>query len=277
MRHSWQKMAVSIVLAGVVSLIAASSAAGQEANVGVIRRAEEVAGKGTWSLVGLFSSAGEAWSGVDLWGDPYTAVQTIDRRRLTMAASVCLDEYARFGAALNLEQVQTAILMEANTSSSEERRSDRAVSFSIHAEFIGDSGSQFDPRVRLSLGSSRTQQCGDCLGMWFGIAGSASYILDPMVFAGTLDWSLSNRSPSQWLAVSISVGLVANSRVTIALEASLSHAVAAVAIPTSTITMRTSVSLTADRSRRIEMSVAIHPGSQGQTMAIGFGIRGTTT
>jgi len=265
-----------MVLAGAVALIATTGAVGQETDVDVIRRTEEVAGKGSWGLAGSFSSAGESWSGIDLWGDPYTAVQTVDHRRLTLSGSMCLVDWIRLGAALTMDEVRTATLLESNALISDRLCSEEATSFSIHTEFIGDSGSRFDPRARLSLGSVRTEQEADRIGMWFGVAGSASYILDPVVLAATLDWSLASEEPHQWLSISISVGLVANSRITLSMETSTSHAVSAIAVPSSTVALRSSIALTADRSVRAELSFAVQPGSDTDAVSIGIGIRGTT-
>ena len=261
---------------GVLLVLFAASVIGQEARVGVIRRVDEVAGKGTWGVSGSFSSAGESWSGLDLWGVPSTAVQTVDSRGVTMAGSVCVDPRIRLGATLSVDRLRTSLRTESGGSVSEQRYSEQGTVFSTFVEFTGDSANLFDLRVRMTLASCGRSQENERLGTMFGIAGSASYILDPVVFAGTLDWSLSSKAPNQRLTASMSVGLVANSRITMAVEASRSRAIACIAVPRSTITMRTSVALAADRSRHLDLSATLHPGDDARTMTIGVGIRGTT-
>ncbi|MBN1858287.1 hypothetical protein JW848_03675, partial [Candidatus Bipolaricaulota bacterium] len=151
MKQTWRRMIqaqaiVLAILANSILLIGGGAVAEQVPGSGVIRRASEVTGTGSWGLAGSFSGAGESWSGVDLWGDPYVAVQTVDRRRLMLSGSVCLNEHVRIGAALDIEHVRTALLVESGSPANVQRRSGRATSFSIHTEFLGDSGSRFDPR-----------------------------------------------------------------------------------------------------------------------------------
>ncbi len=274
MSCGWRRTASALGI-GVFLVLFAASVIGQEARVDVIRRVEEVAGKGTWGVAGSFSSAGESWSGFDLWGVPYMAVQTVDSRGVTMAGSVCVDPRVRVGADLSVDRLRTSLRMESGGSVSEQRYSEQGMVFSTFVEFTGDSANLFDPRVRMTLASYGRSQENERSGTMFGIAGSASYILDPVVFAGTLDWGLSSKAPNQRLTASISVGLVANSRITMAVEASRSRAIACIAVPRSTMTMRTSIALEADRSKYLDLSVTLHPGDDARTMTIGVGVRGT--
>ena len=260
---------------GVVCVLLGASVIGEGLPIDVIRRVEEVAGRGAWGVSASFSNVGESWSGMDLWGGPYTAVQTVDCRSVTLAGSVYVDTRVRLGTVLSVDRIRTSLRMESGESVSEQRCSEQATAFSGYAEFTGDSASLFDPRVRVTLGSYGSSQENERPGTAFGIAGSASYILDPAVFAGTLDWGLWSEAPNQRLTVSISVGLVANSRITMAVEASRSRAIACIAVPRSTITIRTSIALAADRSKHLDLSATLHPGDAARTMTIGVGVRGT--
>ncbi|MBN1858360.1 hypothetical protein JW848_04050, partial [Candidatus Bipolaricaulota bacterium] len=59
-------------------------------------------------------------------------------------------------------------------------------------------------------------------------------------------------------------------------EASTSHAVSAIAVPSSSVALRTSVDLTADRSLRVEVVAAVHAGGDSEAVSVGIGVHGTT-
>lgn len=263
---------LSLVLLAVV--LVAGAASGQDGGSDVIRRVEQTGGRVTWQLAGSFSCGGESWAGVDRWGVAYAAVQTIERRGLTVSGTVCLDEHVRLGAALNVDRIDSCVRIETDDSLSDERSTEQGTSFSIDAAFSGDGGHPFDPRVWLTLASFGTAWEHHTPGMLFGIAGSVSYILDPVVFAGTLDWNLTSEPPNQRLSTTFSVGLVANSRVTMILAATLRRAIGAIAVPSSTIAFLTCVSLASDRSGRIELRISFDPGNTTEAMTIVIGVGG---
>jgi hypothetical protein len=223
-----------------------------------LRRAEdEETAQLSWAIAAAYYPQGVEGAGLDEYGEYFTFVRFSGERRLSLSASWSFTRCHKLGMSL---VERTTTLRERRwfaTGEWEAISVVTGVAYSSYYEYRIAPDSVLDPRVRISCKFPEA----------FGLAASASCILDPVVLAGMLELVHKPDHPLNWLNLSLSAGLVANSRVTFATSAGLSVPVHDTGLPSASVALRTCYSI--DPGEGLELSLQVSLLMQGQSSWMG--------
>ena len=223
-----------------------------------LRRADdEETAQLSWVIAAAYYPQGMEGAGFDEDGEYFTFVRFSGERRLSLSASWSFNRCHKLGMSL---VERTTTLRERRWFAAGEWEAISVVTglaYSSYYEHRIAPDSVLDPRVRVSYEFPEA----------FGLAASVSCILDPVVLAGTLELVHRPERPLNWLNLSLSAGLVANSRVTFATSAGLSVPVHDTGLPSASVTLRTRYSL--DPGEGLELSLQVSLLMQGQSSWMG--------
>ena len=224
-----------------------------------LRRADdEETAQLSWAIAAAYYPQGMEGAGFDESGEYFTFVRFSGERRLSLSASWSFNRCHKLGMSL---VERTTTLRERRWFATDEWEAISVVTglaYSSYYEYRIAPGSEFDPRVRVSCEFPEA----------LGLAASASCILDPVVLAGMLKLVHRPDRPVNWLNLSLSAGLVANSRVSFATSAGLSVPVHDTGLPSASLTLRTRYSL--DPGEGLELSLQVSLLMQGQSSWMGI-------
>jgi len=231
-----------------------------------LRRAEdEKTAQLSWAIAAAYYPQGMEGAGFNEYGEYFTFVRFSAERQLSLSVSWSFNRCHKLGMSL-VERATT--LRERRWFATDEWEAISVVTgltYSSYYEHRIAPGSEFDPRVRIS-----SHEFPDA----FGLGVSASRILDPVVLAGMLELVHRPERPLNWLNLSLSAGLVANSRVTFATSAGLSVPVHDTGLPSASVALRTRYSLGPGEGLELSLQVSLLIQGQSSWMGVTLSIQG---
>jgi hypothetical protein len=211
-----------------------------------------------------YSPRGEQGIGVDESGSPYQYVRFYAERRVALFATLNLTGNSELG--LEFEETSTC-LKERRLYVSQDLETvftSWGFSFSSFYEQRMKPTSRLDPRVRVSFGSPAGT----------GIAVSASYILDPVVLAGTLGLRYRMERPCNWLTLDVGAGFVANSHVSLIASGSLGVPLDTAGLPASSVSFQIRYSCDPRGERELALRLDLHLHGYAPWMRIDLALLG---
>ena len=179
----------------------------------------------SWDVSLAYHPQGSAGAGYDDHGQFYTFVRFSDQWQSSVSMSWLFTPCHKLGTALTQSTTTLYERRLYESFESEETSTSRGFSHSSYYEYRIAPGSSLDPRFRLSYRSPS----------WLGLAASVSRILDPVVLTAMVGVVHRHQRPHNWGDLSVSAGLVANSRVTFTVSSGLAVPLQDAGLPTASI------------------------------------------
>jgi len=211
-----------------------------------------------------FHPQGSTGAGYDDLGNLYTFVRFSDQWQSSISVSWSFRPCHRLGAALTRSTTTLYERRLYESTESHETSASSSLSYSSYYEYRVDPGSPLDPRLRLSYRSPS----------WFGLAISINRLLDPVVLTSMVGLVHQHQRPLNWAELSLSAGLVANSRVTYTVSSGLSTPVQDAGLPSASIGLSTRYSIDPNGSLQLSVQTTLHIQGQSSWIAPSVSIRG---
>lgn len=213
----------------------------------------------TWELAGGFFPHGSEGVALDEQGDYYQFIRFTGERQLSFSAIWRSERGIRIGMAMKDSLVEIRELRAYADRECEVQSSVSQIIFASYCEFRVAPRNLLDPRVRIA----------GTAGRGIELAASVSHVFDPTALAcmvgveGTVDY------PHTWLNVTLSAGLVANSRVSLSVVGQWSVPLEGAGLPTSVLSLHSRYSLDYEAHRTLQFRLAL--STLGPTTWLGFG------
>lgn len=150
------------------------------------------------------------------------------------------------------------------SSESEETSTTSTNSYSSYYEHRIAPGSALDPRLRFSYRFPSE----------LGFAVSVSRIADPVVLAAMAGLVTQHERPHNWADVSLSAGLVANSKMTLTASGGLTVPIEDAGLPSASVGLGARYSRGSGQGLHLSVQVALHIQGQSSWIAPSVSIRG---
>ena len=218
----------------------------------------------SWDVSLAYHPQGSTGVGYDNLGQFYTFVRFSSKWQSSVSMSWSFSPCHKLGTTLT-QSITTVyerrwyVAGEWDGSSSTE-----AFTYSSYYEYRMSPDSQLDPRIRLSHQYPHA----------FGVAASASCILDPVVLAGMIGIAYRRERPHQWVDVSLNAGLVANSRVTFTASGGLTVPVNDAGLPSASAGFCARYALEPGGSLELALRTSLHVQGESTWAGITISIRG---
>jgi len=256
------RAAVIVMLFGLLCPILAL---GQAAPFDPLRRAEdEGEAQLSWVISLAYHPQGSSGAGYDDLGEFYTFVRFSEQWQSSASMSWSFSPCHKLGTALTQSTTTLFERRQYASSESDETSTSRGFSYSSYYEYRIAPGSPLDPRFRLSYRSPS----------WFGIAASVSRVLDPVVLTAMVGLVHKHQRPLSWADLSLSAGLVANSRVTFTVSSGMTVPVQDAGLPSASIGLCARYSLEPSGGLQLSVQTTLHMQGQSSWIAPAVSIRG---
>jgi len=218
----------------------------------------------SWDVSLAYHPQGSTGIGHDALGHFYTFVRFSGTWQSSVSMSWSLSPCHKLGTALT--QSTTALYERRlyESSESEVTSTSRDFSYSNYYEYRIAPGSSLDPRLRLSYRSPS----------WFGLAASVSRILDPVVLAAMVGFVHKHQRPLDWVDLSLSAGLAANSRVTFTASSGIAVPVQDAGLPSASVGLCARYSRDSSGGLQLSVQATLHMQGQSSWVAPSVSIRG---
>ena len=218
----------------------------------------------SWDVSLAHHPQGSTGVGYDNLGQFYTFMRFSDQWQSSVSISWLFAGCHKLGTALTQSTTTLYERRLYGSFESEETSTSRGFSHSSYYEYRIAPGSSLDPRFRLSYRSPS----------WLGLAASASRVLDPVVLTAMVGVVHKHQRPFNWGELSVSAGLVANSRVTFTASSGLAVPLQDAGLPTASIGLCARYSLGTAGDLHLTVQTTLHVQGQSAWIAPSLSIRG---
>jgi len=255
-KYAVRRTALLAILALLWSLMGIA----QPASFDLLRRAEdEEVSQLAWEITAAYYPQGIEGAGFDEHGQYFRFVRFSGERQLSLSTAWSFSSY-KLG--ITLIDKRTSLSERREYATSEWENSSVSTSFasSCYYEYRLAPGSQLDPRVRVT----------QAIPVSSSLAISANLVLDPIVLAGVLNLTYREERPCIWSGLALSAALITNQRVRFVASGTFSIPVDVAGIPTSSMSLRSILSL--DSKQKWEVSAQVSLLVQAQSTWMGFSL-----
>jgi len=218
----------------------------------------------SWDVALAYHPQGSTGLGCDELGRYFTFVRFSSHWQSNVSASWSFQPCHKLGMTLGQSTTTLHERRLYELTESEETSTTKGFSYSSYYERRIAPGSPLDPRLRLSYRAPSG----------FGLAASASRVVDPVVLAGMVGLVHQHERPFNWVDVSLSAGLVANSRVSLTASGVLAVPVRDAGLPSASMGLCARYSLAASGGLQLSVQTTLHMRGQSSWIASSLSIRG---
>ena len=213
-------------------------------SMGALRRANST--DLVLELNASYSPQGRSGSAIDMSGEIYNYTALIEETSLGVTGIAGLSMSSRVGFLLTSSSWKLSEERLYATGPQVTSSSGSHLSSCVFFEQRLLPNHPLDPRIRVSFTNPGLS----------GISISASYILDPVVLAGKVDFLGSARSPTNWISVTWSVGFAANARLSLVAIGYLGVPINGLDVPSTSIGLRARIAQDHQRQREMDVEFA---------------------
>jgi len=227
---------------------------------GSLRRVDDVVdARFTWEVAGAYYPQGTEGVGMDQQGEYFTFTQFTGETQLSASATWRFSRIASLSVTVKERVANVRELRTYATGELETVASYSDVSFASSVEYRVAPDDALDPRIRITHSPPASTAVSVLL----------SYVFDPVVLGCLAGIEGTAEYPPTWLTVSLSAGLVANSRVDVSVTGQWRIPLEGAGLPTSAIGLHSRYSFDNHSRRTLHFRVTL--STSGQTTWVGFG------